>query len=143
MTDETFTALNYAGPDSWHHLIAPTRTFPLNEGTEQAAALSMDSAYDHLNGISAIYPLTDLAATANILSNAIANTIFVANALDIFEEARTTANILDAINKHTPRFCPTFITYRHFKQAVGTRDPRVLAMLLIDTIRIAYHIADS
>ena len=28
MTNETFTALHYAGPASWHHLIAPTRTFP-------------------------------------------------------------------------------------------------------------------
>ena len=29
MVDETFTALQYAGPASWHHLIAPTRTIPL------------------------------------------------------------------------------------------------------------------
>lgn len=42
MTDETFTALQYAGPASWHHLIAPTHTFPLTDGTAQAAALSMD-----------------------------------------------------------------------------------------------------
>lgn len=28
MTDETFTALQYAGPASWHHLIAPTHIPP-------------------------------------------------------------------------------------------------------------------
>lgn len=143
MTDETFTALQYAGPASWHHLIAPTRTFPLTEGTAQAAAISMDSACDRLNDISAVYALTDLAATANILSNAIANTIFTATALDIFKEARTAAHILHVTNRDTPTFNPTFRTSRHFKQAIDTQDPRVLAMLLIDVIRIAYHIAES
>lgn len=143
MTDETFTALRYAGPASWHHLIAPTRTFPLTEGTTQAAAISMDSAYDHLDDISAVYALTDLAATANILSNAIANTIFTATALDIFKEARTAAHVLQVINRNTPTFNPTFRTYRHFKQALDTRDPQVVAMLLIDVIRIAYHITES
>lgn len=143
MTDETFTALQYAGPASWHHLIAPTRTFPLTEETAQAAALSMDSACPYRNDISAVYALTDLAATANILSNAIANTIFTTTALDIFKEARTAAHVLHVTNMDTPTFTPTFRTYRHFKQAVDTRDPRVLAMLLIDTIRIAYHITES
>lgn len=143
MTDETFTALKYAGPASWHHLIAPTRTFPLTEGTTQAAALSMDSAYGRPDGISAVYVLTDLAATANILSNAIANTIFTTTALDIFKEARTAAHVLQVINRNTPTFNPTFRTYRHFKQAIDTRDPQVIAMLLIDVIRIAYHITES
>ena len=143
MTDETHAALQCAGPDSWHHIIAPTRTFPLTDGTAQAAALSMDSACDHLNDISAVYALTDLAATANILSNAIANTIFTTTALDIFEEARTAAHVLHVINKETPTFTPTFRTYRYFKQAVDTRDPQVISMLLIDVIRIAYHVTES
>nr|DAP76102.1 MAG TPA: hypothetical protein [Caudoviricetes sp.] len=143
MTDETFTALQYAGPASWHHLIAPTRTFPLTDGTAQAAAQSMDAAYDHLNDISAIYALTDLAATANILSNAIANTIFTTTALDIFKEARTAAHILHVTNRDTPTFTPTFRTYRHFKQAIETRDPQVIIRLLIDVIRIAYTITES
>lgn len=51
MTDETQAALQYAGPASWHHLIAPTRTFFLTQGTIQAAALSMDSTYGRLNDI--------------------------------------------------------------------------------------------
>lgn len=143
MADETFIALQYAGPASWHHLIAPTHTFPLTDGAAQAAALTMDSACSYRNGLSAIYALTDLAATANILSNAIANTIFTATALDIFKEARTAAHILHVTNRDTPTFNPTFRTYRHFKEAIDTQDPRVLAMLLIDTIRIAYHITES
>jgi hypothetical protein len=143
MTDETFTALQYAGPASWHNLIAPTRTFPLTEGTAQAAALSMDSACGHLNDISAVYALTDLAATANILSNAIANTTFTMTALDIFKEARTAAHILHVTNRDTPAFTPTFRTYRHFKQAVDTRNPQVIVRLLVDVIRIAYHITES
>lgn len=48
--------------------------------TAQAAALSMDSAYSHLNDISAVY--------------ALANTIFTTTALDIFKEARTAAHTL-------------------------------------------------
>lgn len=40
MNNETPAALTYAGPDSWHHLIAPTHTFPLTEATIQAAALT-------------------------------------------------------------------------------------------------------
>lgn len=43
MTDETQAALQYAGPGSWHHLIAPTRTFPLTDDTIEMAATSMDS----------------------------------------------------------------------------------------------------
>lgn len=140
MVDETFTALQYAGPASWHHLIAPTRTFPLTEGAIQAASLSMDSAYDRLNGISAVYALADLAAAANIISNAIANTLFTTTALDIFKEARIAAHILHVINRNTPTFTPTFMTYRYFKRAAETQDPRVLSMLLIDIIRIAYDI---
>lgn len=143
MTDETFTALKYAGPANWHHLIAPTRTFPLTDGTAQSAALSMDSACDYLNDISAIYALTDLAATANILANAIANCKQVAGAQSIFKLTRTAARVLDIINKDTPSFTPTFNTYRHFKRAVETRDSQVLSMLLIDVIRIANHITES
>lgn len=109
----------------------------------QAAAISMDSVSDHLDGISAVYALTDLAATANILSNAIANTIFTATALDIFKDARTAAHVLQVINRNTPTFNPTFRTYRHFKRAIDTRDPQVVAMLLIDVIRIAYHITEG
>lgn len=56
--------------------------------------------------------------------NAIANTIFTATALDIFKEARTAAHVLQVINRNTPTFNPTFRTYRHFEQAVDTRDPQ-------------------
>jgi hypothetical protein len=143
MTDETFTALQYAGPASWHHLIAPTRTFPITEETALAAAQSMDAASPYRNDLPAIYTLTDLAATANILSNAIANTVFTATALDIFKEARTAAHVLYIINRDTPTFNPTFRTYRHFKRAVDTRDLQVVTMLLIDVIRIAYHITEG
>ena len=103
----------------------------------------MDAACPYRNDISAVYALTDLAATANILSNAIANTIFTATALDIFKEARTAAHGLYVINRDTPTFNPTFRTYRHFKRAIDTRDPQVVAMLLIDVIRIAYRITES
>ena len=41
MIDETFTALQYAGPASWHHLIAPTRTFALTEFSIHAIAFAM------------------------------------------------------------------------------------------------------
>ena len=143
MTDETQAALQYAGPASWHHLIAPTRTFPLTELALQAASLSIDSTYGRLNDISAVYALADLAGTAIILSNAIANTLFTTTALDIFKEARTTAHVLHVINANTPTFTPTFRTYRYFKRAAETQDPRVLSMLLIDIIRIAYNITES
>lgn len=103
----------------------------------------MDSLYGCRNDISAIYALTDLAATANILSNAIANTIFITTALDIFKEARTAAHILHVTNRDTPTFTPDYRTYRYFKQAVDTGDPQVIIGLLIDVIRIAYHIAES
>ena len=143
MTSETYTALQYAGPDSWHHLIAPTRTFPLTESTTQAAALTMDSTLGHFKDNEAIFALADLSATANILSNAIANSTLTADANTIFKDARTTANTLDTTNKHTPHFTPTFRTYKHFERAANTKDPQVLSMLLIDIIRIANHIVNN
>ena len=143
MVDETSTALWNAGPDNWHHLIAPTRTLPLTESTIQAASISIDGATGDLNGIEAIFALSDLAAAANILANAIANSIFVADANAVFKEARMTANILDAANKRAPHFRPTFRTYKYFEQAAETRDPQVLTALLIDIIRIANHITES
>lgn len=142
MVDETPAALAYAGPDSWHHLIAPTRAFPLTEATIQAAALSMDSTIGANRGIEAIWALCDLAATSNILANAIANTTFTANARGVFEDARATAHTLDTLNEHTPRFTPTFQTCRTFWNALQTKDPQVLPWLLVDLIRIANHIAN-
>ena len=138
--NETYTVLQRAGPANWHHLIAPTSTFPLTRSTAQAAAQSMDSACSYHNDPSAIYALTDLAATASILASAIANAIFTTNALDIFKEARTAAYVLHVINENTPAFTPTFRTYIHFEQAVDTNDPTVLYLLLVDIIRIANHI---
>ena len=143
MVDETATALRFAGPTSWHHLIAPTRTFPLTDSTIRATALSMDSAIDHPRGIEAIPALAELASTANILANAIANSQQVAGAQSIFKLTRTTAHILDIINKDVPSFTPKFSTYRHFRRAAETRDHTVLSMLLIDVIRIANHITES
>ena len=140
MTDETFTVLHYAGPANWHHLIAPTRTFPLTEATMQASASAIDSTLGNLNEIEAIFALTDLASAACILSNAVANAIFPASAQDIFKDARTTAKLLDTRNKHTPNYKPTIGTYNAFLRAAKTNDPQVLALLLIDIIRIANHI---
>lgn len=142
MHDETPAALTYAGPDSWHHLIAQTHTFPLTEATTQAAALSMDSVPGVSRGIKAIWALCDLAATSNILANAAANATSTANAREVFEDARSTARTLDILNERTPRFNPTFRTYQVFWDALQTKDPQVIAMLLVDTIRIANHIID-
>lgn len=143
MTDETFTALKYAGPANWHHLIAPTRTFPLTDDTIEMAATSMDSTLNCPYDIGAITTLVDLAAAANILANAIANCKQVAGAQSIFKLTRAAAHTLDIINKDTPSFTPTFNTYRHFKRAAETRDSQVLSMLLIDVIRIANHITKN
>ena len=143
MTDETRAALQCAGPDSWHHLIAPTRTFPLTDDTIEMAALSMDSTLNCPYSIDAIPALTDLAATANILANAIANSQQAAGAQSVFKLTRVAAHALDNINKDTPSFTPTLNTYRHFKRAAETRDPQVLSMLLIDIIRTANHIIES
>ena len=140
MTDETRAALQCAGPDSWHHLIARTRTFPLTDDTIEMAALSMDSTLNCPYSIDAIPALTDLAATANILANAIANSQQAAGAQSIFKLTCVAAHALDNINKDTPSFTPTLNTYRHFKRAAETRDPQVLSMLLLDVIRIANHI---
>ena len=142
MNNETHTTLHHAGPANWHHLIAPTKTHPLSNGTLQAAALSMDAATSTPSDIDAIFPLADLAATAITLSNAAANATHTTSARATFEEARQAATHLDSINKNTPPFTPTFRTYRHFKQAAKTRDPQVLTCLLIDVIRIANHIAN-
>lgn len=103
----------------------------------------MDSTLNCPYSIDAIPTLTDLAATANILANAIANSQQVAGAQSIFKLTRTTARALDTINKDTPSFTPTFNTYRHFKRAAETRAPEVLSMLLIDVIRTANHITES
>ena len=142
MHDETPAALTYAGPDSWHHLIAQTHTFPLTEATIQAAALSMDSAIGVSRGIEVIWALCDLAATSNILANAVANATFTANAREVFEDAHATARTLDTLNEHTPPFKPTFQTCRAFWDALQTKDPQVLPWLLVDVIRIANHIID-
>ena len=66
-----------------------------------------------------------------------------ASRIDIFKEARTAAHILHVTNRDTPTFNPTFRTYRHFEQAIETRDPQVIIRLLIDVIRIAYNITES
>lgn len=45
--DETHAALQYAGPTSWHHLIAPTRTLPLTEFSIHSIANSIFTADAH------------------------------------------------------------------------------------------------
>lgn len=102
MNDETHIALQHAGPAKWHHLIAPTKTFPLTEGTTQFASLTMDSTVDLRRSIAATTALADLAGAAIAISNAIANGAPTANAQEAFKEARDTANYLDAISSHIP-----------------------------------------
>lgn len=135
-------ALQAAGPDNWEHSIAPT-DFPLTEATTQAASISIDSAVNTIGGISNVFALHDLAAAATILANAVANTTPGMDATEAFKEARLTAHALDVINKNTPRFNPDFRTYKHTDQAITTNNPTVLAMLLIDFIRIADRIATN
>ena len=143
MTDETFSALQYAGPASWHHLIAPTRTFPLTDYAIHSIALAMSPGDRRLSDNDRVVRLGALAAAANLTSNAIANAIFTTTALDIFKEARTAAHVLHAINKNTPTFIPNVSTYKHVARALRTNDLKVLAMILIDIIRTAYHITES
>ncbi len=65
MTNETFTALQYAGPASWHHLIAPTRTFPLTEFSIHSIAVAMSSAERKLSDNEPVVQLGALATAAN------------------------------------------------------------------------------
>lgn len=143
MTDETFTALHYAGPASWHHLIAPTRTFPLTEFSIHSIAYAMSPRDRNLSGNEPVVQLGALAVAANLTSNAIAHNIFTADAHTIFKDARTTAALLDATNKKLPQFTPNVSTYKHVAQALRTNSPQVLSMLLIDIIRTASHIANN
>ena len=143
MSDETFTALQYAGPASWHHLIAPTRTFPLTEFSIHSIAFAMSPGDRELSGNEPVARLGDLAAAANLTSNAIASSIFGTDANTIFKSIRTAAATLDATNKKLPQFTPNVSTYKHVARALRTNDPRVLSMLLIDIIRTATHIAES
>ena len=143
MSDETFAALQYAGPASWHHLIAPTRTFPLTEFSIHSIAYTMSPGDRELSNNEPVVRLGDLAAAANLTSNAIANITFTADAHIIFKDARMTAAILDATNKNLPQFTPNVSTYKHVARALKTNDPQVLSMLLIDIIRTATHIAES
>lgn len=75
MIDETPAALYQAGPANWHHLIAPTKTFPMTEGAAQFVASTADATAGLQGGTTVTGTLTDLAAAATILSNAIANHI--------------------------------------------------------------------
>lgn len=143
MSDETFTALQYAGPASWHHLIAPTRTFPLTEFSIHSIAYAMSPGDRELSDNEPVVRLGALAAAANLTSNAIANSIFTADANTIFKDARMTAAILDATNKNLPQFTPTVSTYKNVVRALKTNDPQVLSMLLIDIIRTANHITEN
>nr|DAM79866.1 MAG TPA: hypothetical protein [Caudoviricetes sp.] len=143
MTDETYVALQYAGPASWHHLIAPTRTFPLTEFSIHSIASAMSPGDRKLSGNEFVGQLATLAAAANLTSNAIANSIFAADAHTIFKDARMTAAILDATNKNLPQFTPNVSTYKHVARALRTNAPQVLSMLLIDIIRTASHVTES
>lgn len=143
MADETFTALHYAGPANWHHLIAPTRTFPLTEFSIHSIAFAMSPEGRRLSDNEPVTRLGALAAAANLTSNAIANSIFAADAHTIFKDARMTASLLDATNKGLPRVTINVSTYKTVARALRTNDPRVLSMILIDIIRTANHIAGN
>lgn len=143
MTNETFTALQYAGPANWHHLIAPTRTFPLTEFSIHAIAFAMSPGDRKLSGNEPVVQLSALAAAANLTANAIAHNIFIADAHIIFKDARMTAALLDATNKGLPQFTPNVSTYKHVARALRTNTPQVLSMLLIDIIRAANHIVNN
>lgn len=109
MDDETNALLYMAGPANWRHAIAPTRinmgnnTIITNINTALQGAQGPRATEFNLNA------LTGLQAAANILANKIADTIYIANALDIFREACITANKLDkeATVPH-PAFQPSF-----------------------------------
>lgn len=143
MSDETFTALQYAGPASWRHLIAPTHTFPLTEFSIHSIAYAMSPGDRKLGGNEPVVQLGALAAAANLTSNAIANSIFTADANTIFDDARMTASILDITNKKLPQFTPNVSTYKYVTRALRTNSPQVLSMLLIDIIRTANHIIEN
>lgn len=143
MTNETFTALHHAGPASWHHLIAPTRTFPLTEFSTHFIAFAMSPGDRRLSGNEPVAQLGALAAAANLTANAIANNIITADAHTIFKDARMTAAIIDTINKGLPQFTPNIGTYTHVARALKTNDQQVLYALLIDIIRTANHIANN
>lgn len=143
MIDETFTALQYAGPASWHHLIAPTRTFPLTDHSIHSIAFAMSTGDRKLSGNEPVAQLGILAAAANLTANAIAHSIFTADANIIFKDARMTATILDTTNKKLPQFTPNVSTYKYVAQALRTNAPQVLSMLLIDIIRTANHIIEN
>lgn len=143
MTDETHAALQCAGPDSWHHLIARTRTFPITGPSIHFIAVAMSPGDRKLSGNEPVGQLATLAAAANLTSNAIANSIFTADAHTIFKDARMTADLLDATNKKLPQFTPNARTHKHVAQALRTNAPQVLSMLLIDIIRTANHIVNN
>ncbi len=143
MTDETHATLQYAGPANWHHLIAPTRTFPLTEFSIHSIAFAMSPGDRELSGNEPVVRLGTLAAAANLTSNAIAHNIFTADAHIIFKDARMTAALLDATNKGLPQFTPNVSTYKHVARALKTNNPQVLSTLLIDIIRTANHIVNN
>lgn len=143
MTDETYTALQYAGPANWHHLIAPTRTFPLTEFSIHSIAFAMSPGDRCLSDNEPVVQLGVLAAATNLTANAIANNIITADAHTIFKDARMTATILDATNKKLPQFTPNVSTYKHVARALKTNDQQVLYALLVDIIRTANHIIES
>ena len=143
MIDEIPAILAFAGPDEWHHLIAPTRT----NLTTQGAATLVGSALGACSGPRSdtlnITTLTELAAASIIISNKIANTLFTISALAVFEEARRTARILknNTPTRH-PAFNRPFIRSTAMLKVVRSEDPAVLTWLLVDIIRVADHIVD-
>lgn len=140
MDDETNALLYMAGTANWHHTIAPTRinmgnnTIITNINTALQGAQGPRATEFNLNA------LTGLQAAANILANKIADTIYIANALDIFREACITANKLnkEATVPH-PAFQPSFKKAMTATRILNDGDPLALSMLLVDIIRIANH----
>lgn len=144
MDDETNALLYMAGPANWHHTIAPTR---INMGNNTIIT-NINTALQGTQGPRAtefnLNALTSLQAAANILANKIADTIYIANALDIFREACITANKLDkeATAPH-PAFQPSFKKAITATRILNDGDPLALSMLLVDIIRIANHTAEG
>lgn len=143
MIDEMPAILAFAGPDKWHHLIAPTRTNLTTQGAATLVGSALNACSGPRSGTLNINTLTELATASIIVSNKIANTLFTISALTVFEEARRVARILENKAPMThPVFNPPSVRQIAMLQAVRSEDPAVLTWLLVDLIRIADHIVD-
>lgn len=138
MIDETFTALQYAGPASWHHLISadhanthPEAAFPILDAALKQQCTTLDSALIALSGY---------AGAALILAYQIASHS-TADAHSVLITCGRTAEDLTAINGYTQPSRKAAISA--INKILYSNDPLAHTMLLIDIIRIAYRITES